>query len=400
MAGAPESFDVVVVGAGIAGASLAWALAAGSDGAPPRRVLLLEQEAQPGYHTTGRSAALYTETYGNAVMRALTRASRPFFAAPPAGFSPVPLWHPRGTLLVATAAQRGALQAHFDDCRALCPGLRLLDEAAARGVAPGLAALFAPRQVDGALWDPDAMDLDVDALHQGCLRGLRAAGGQLRCNAAVEQGECLPAGGWRLRLRGGALVDAAIVVNAAGAWADTLAARCGVAPLGIQPLRRTVVTLDGPDGVDAAALARWPAVIDVDEQWYLKPEAGRLLASPADETPSPPCDAQPDEWDVAVLVDRLQNATALPVRRLHARWAGLRSFAPDRTLVAGPDPAVPGFVWCAGQGGYGIQTAPAAARAAAALLHGRPLPEDLLALGLDAAALGPSRLRTPAGRPA
>jgi D-arginine dehydrogenase len=378
----PTHAEVIVIGAGIAGASVAYELAA------DRGVLLLERESQPGYHTTGRSAALFTETYGNAVMRALTRASRSFLLQPPAGFASTPLLSPRGTLLVARAEQMAALRRAYEECSALVDNLALWtgDELRSR------IACFTPEQVAAGLLEPDAMDIDVHALHQGYLRGLRARGGALQCAAEVRalahDGER-----WQVDCAAGRFT-AALVVNAAGAWADEIGRLAGAAPIGLVPKRRTAITFDPPAGV---AVEHWPAVIDIDEQWYFKPDAGRLLASPADETPSPPCDAQPEEYDVAVLVDRLTAATTLAVPRIHSRWAGLRSFVADKTIVAGFDATEPGFFWLAGQGGYGIQTSPAVARAAAALLKGEPLPEDIAALGVQAAALSPQRpsLREP-----
>jgi D-arginine dehydrogenase len=370
-------FDAIVIGAGIAGASVAHELAA------TRRVLLLERESQPGYHTTGRSAALFTETYGNAVMRALTRASKAFLLGPPPGFAPAPLLAPRGALLLAREDQLPALQRAFDECSALVGNLQWWTAEEVRARVP----CFAAGQVAAGVLEPDAMDIDVHALHLGFLRGLRARGGEVRCNAEVRalHGD---GGRWRVETSAGAF-DATLLVNAAGAWADEVGALAGARPLGLVPKRRTAITFDPPAGV---SVERWPAVIDIDEQWYFKPEAGRILASPADETPSPPCDARPDEYDIAVLIDRLATATTLQVPRIVARWAGLRSFVADRTIVAGFDARVPGFFWLAGQGGYGIQTAPAAARAAAALATGAPLPADIAELGVEADALSPARL--------
>lgn len=378
-------YDFAVIGAGIAGASVAHELAARA------RVIVLERESQPGYHTTGRSAALYTETYGNAAMRALTTASKAFYLHPPPGFADGPLLTPRGTLLVAGSAQLGALQATRDACAALVDNLEWWDAAQVRARVPA----FAPGQVAAGLYEPDAMDIEVHRLHQGYLRGLRARGGEIRCHAPVSALD-RDGSGWRIGLPGDA-VRAGVVINAAGAWADELAALAGAAPVGLQPMRRTAITFDPPAG---ASIHHWPAVLDVDEQWYFKPDAGRLLASPADETPSPPCDAQPDEYDVAVLVDRITRATSLAVPSIRSRWAGLRSFVPDRTVVAGYDPRVAGFFWLAAQGGYGIQTAPAMGRTAAALVRGDTVPGDVRALGVDAATLAPGRasLAQPRGR--
>lgn len=372
-----QQADAIVVGAGIAGASVAYELAAS------HRVLLLERESQPGYHTTGRSAALFTETYGNAAMRALTRASKAFLSAPPPGFAAAPLLAPRGTLLVARAEQMPSLQRTRDECSALVGNLAWWSAGQVRARVP----CFAPGQVAGGLLEPDAMDIDVHALHQGFLRGLRARGGELLCSAEVRA-LARYGGNWRVQTAVGEFA-APLLVNAAGAWADEIGRLAGASPIGLVPMRRTAITFDPPAG---ASVDGWPAVIDIDEQWYFKPDAGRILASPADETPSPPCDAQPDEYDVALLVDRLTRATSLQVPRIRARWAGLRSFVADKTIVIGFDAQAKGFFWLAGQGGYGIQTAPAAARAAAALLDRRPLPDDIAELGVDAAALSPLRL--------
>jgi D-arginine dehydrogenase len=368
--------DIAVIGAGIAGASLAYELAA------QRRVLLLERESQPGYHATGRSAALFTETYGNRVMRALARASKAFLLAPPAGFAASPVLTPRGTLLVAAPGEEPLLQQAQEDIRELLPDLQWLDGAAVRARVP----CFAESQVAAGLFEPQAMDIDVHALHQGYLRGFKTRGGRLLVSAEVRA-LARDEGGWRFPTPTGE-VRAELVVNAAGAWADAVGQLAGATAIGLVPRRRTAITFDAPAGAD---VGRWPAVIDVRETWYFKPEAGRLLASPADETPSPPCDAQPDDYDIAVLVDRLAHATTLTVPRLRSRWAGLRSFVADRTIVAGFDPQVPAFFWLAGQGGDGIQTAPAVARAAGALLLGRPLPADLADLGIDVGDLAPDR---------
>lgn len=375
-------YDIAIIGGGIAGAAAAYALSA------RHRVVLLERESQCGYHTSGRSAALYIEIYGNEAVRALTVAGREFFLAPPDGFSEHPLLAPRGTIYVAPSWRRAELEAMHAEVRSLSANVRLIDAPEVLAACPALR----PAIAGCGLLDPDAMDIDVHALHQGFLRGARQRGAQLVTDAGVD-GLTRAGGRWLLRTRAGAF-EAATVVNAAGAWADELARMAGAAPIGLAPLRRTAITFDPPAGVD---IARWPGIVDIDETWYIKPEAGRLLGSPADETPSPPCDARPDEMDVAVCVDRIQSATTLEIRRLAARWAGLRSFAPDRTLVIGHDPVVGGFFWCAGQGGYGMQTAPGAALAVAALFDDRELPASMRALGLAAAALSPARFAAAAG---
>jgi D-arginine dehydrogenase len=344
--------DILVIGAGIAGASVADALASSA------RVIVLEQEERAGMHSTGRSAALFSETYGNAVIRVLSRASRAFLASPPEGFCETPLIRPRGTLYVAGEDQ-------LDELRALEVGAGTFERMsgeAARARVP----ILRPEASIAALYEAGAMDIDVDALHQGFLRRLRRQGGQLVADApvtALRRG----AGDWIAATQKGDF-SAPIVINAAGAWADPVARLAGLAPLGLQPKRRTAALIDGPD-LDFAA---WPLVIDVGESVYFKPDAGRLLISPADETDTEPCDAQPEDLDVAIAADRIERMTTLSVRRIAHRWAGLRTFAPDRTPVCGFDPRAEGFFWLAGQGGYGIQTSPALAALAARLVLRMP----------------------------
>lgn len=366
--------DVAIVGAGIAGSSLAFELAGQA------RVVLLEREAQPGYHSTGRSAAMLTATYGTATVRALALASRPFLERPPAGFAEHPLLGPRGMLHIARADQRAALDRADADARALVPTVRRLDAAEVCRIAP----LVAPGYVAGGLLEPDAMAIDVAALHQGFLRGVRARGGRLLTDVrinAITRG----AGGWRVETTTDTH-EAAVLVNAAGAWADQLARLADVTPVGLVPKRRTALLLDPPDGLDPSS---WPMVIDVDEQFYVKPESGGLLVSPGDETAVEPSDVQPDELDVAIAVDRFERLTGRPVRRVGRRWAGLRSFVADHDPVVGPAPEAPGFFWLAGQGGFGIMTAPALARLAASLITRGAPPSDL---DLEPARLGPGRL--------
>jgi D-arginine dehydrogenase len=244
--------------------------------------------------------------------------------------------------------------------------------------------------VADALLDQGASDIDVHALHQGYATMLRRNGGHIVCDARVTAIE-KQLGNWRVSSSAG-VFEAPLLVNAAGAWADEVAALAGVARIGLQPLRRTAALVDVPriDGME-----RWPLTIDINEDFYFKPDAGRLLISPGDETPSEPCDAVPDEMDLAIAVDRIERATTLDIRRMHSRWAGLRSFVADRSPVAGFAPDAPGFFWLAGQGGYGIQTAPALSRFAASQLLGRPVPGDLADLGLTAAMLSAARLLDP-----
>ena len=355
--------DVAIVGAGIAGASLAFFAA------PHARVLLLEREAQPGLHSTGRSAAMFMESYGSPQVRALTRASRPFLEQPPAGFSNTPLMAPRGALYIAAASQMQELQALYDELlQDGCPA-QWLDSAAARALVPVLQ----PDACAAAVLDPLAADLDVHALHQGYLRGARAQGAQLRCDTEVMSLQPAAAG-WLLHTSTGA-VQAARVVNAAGAWADELAARAGVRPIGLEPRRRSAFVFEGPPRLDTA---HWPCVATVDESFYFKPEAGLLLGSPANADPVPPHDVMPEELDIATGIARIEAATTLRIRRPRRTWAGLRSFVPDGDLVGGFEPgfapSAPGFFWLAAQGGYGIQTSAAMGACCAALLLGLPQP--------------------------
>ena len=375
-----DRFDVVIIGGGIAGAGAGYELARAG-----KKVVLLERESQPGYHTTGRSAALFAETYGNAPIRALTVASREFLMNPPAGVASVPILTPRGALHIGGMAQAAGLDAKFEDMRKLVPSVKRLDAAETQALMP----ILKPEAVSGgALAEPDAMDIEVHALHNGLLRGMAAAGGRIVTDAEVT-GLSQAGADWQVESSKG-VFTAPVVINAAGAWSDVIAGMAGVKPVGLKPKRRTAVTFDPPNGTDIHA---WPMVIDADEQWYFKPDAGRILLSPCDETDSEPTDAQPDEMDIAIAVDRLETVSNLQVRRLAAKWAGLRSFVEDRTVVCGFDSEKPGFFWLAAQGGYGIQTSAAMARVAGALAQGRGLPQDVADLGVTEQDLSPSRLR-------
>jgi D-arginine dehydrogenase len=367
-------YRFAIVGAGIAGASAGYNLAAVGP------TLLLERESQPGYHSTGRSAALYTETYGNRVIRALTIASRPFFEAPPAGFSEHPLLGPRGTMIIARADQRDAFAAALAESQAILPSVHAID----RDRAYALCPVLKPGYVDRAFYEEDARDMDVHAIHQGYLRGFRAAGGRLVCDAEVTALGRNGAG-WTIETRAGAFT-AEVVIDAAGAWADALARLAGVGPIGLVPKRRTALTAEG-----VGDFRRWPAVVDVDEQFYWKPDAGQLILSPADETPVEPQDVQPEELDVALCIDRIERASTMSIRRIGRKWAGLRSFVKDKTLVAGFAPGALGFFWLAGQGGYGIMTSPAMGRIAAALAQSKPIPADIAERGVSADDLSPAR---------
>ena len=374
-----EIADFAVIGAGIAGASAAFRLAEYGT------VLLLEGESAPGYHTTGRSAALFSERYRNPLIRGLAQASGELLRNPPPGFGDAGLLTDRGLMIVGTASQHEAVRNQFTDEQMRTGIAEELSVAEACELCPVLR----PDYLGSARLVPQAKDIDVNALHQGFLRGLAHAGGQLVCNARV-QGLTHSGGVWRIETPAGDF-QAGVIVNAAGAWADQVGSLAGARPLGLKPKRRTCITFDPPANL-AAGVPEWPMVMDAEENFYFKPEAGRILASPGDETDTPPTEAQPEELDVAIAVDRVQTATNLSVQRITHRWAGLRSFLPDKMPVAGLDPAVEGFIWLAGLGGFGIMTSEALGRAAAAAATGSALPADLTAAGIDPSALSPARI--------
>ena len=371
-----DTFDIAVIGAGIAGAGIAWELAATA------RVALLEREDQPGYHTTSRSAAVYLKGFGNDVIRDLTLLSEPFLMEPPAGFADVPLIHPRGVMTLVRPDQMARLDQFLARQRRHVPKAERLEPAAILALVPALDPAYAA----AAVYDGDARDLDVDAIFQGFLRGFRQRGGKLLTSAEVLAMDRAD-GAWQVRTARGT-IHARVVVDAAGAWADQLAALAGLAPLGMVPKRRTALIIRPPAGMDVTG---WPLVDDIDEQFYFRPEAGLLLCSPADVTPSEPCDAQPEELDIAIAIDRIERALPLGIRRVERSWAGLRTFVEDGSPVVGYDPRAEGFFWLAGQGGYGIQTAPALSHLAAELVRKRPLDPKLHHI---AAALRPERLLT------
>lgn len=350
-----RSADVAIVGAGMAGASLAAEIA------PHRSVLLLEAEAQPGYHSTGRSAAFWSETYGGPLIQPLTTASGPFLRD--GGFL-----KPRGAIHVADEQGTPRLAAMAAEFEGSAVPLEWLDRAALERRIGGL------RQGWGSgLYEPSCADIDVAGLHGTYLRAARAAGAVLVTDARLTRAKRID-GRWRLDTAAGPF-ETTLLVNAAGAWADEVATLAGEAPLGVQPYRRTIVQLR----IDPPAPADLPLIVDALGRFYFKPEAGRLWLSPHDETPCAASDCAAEEYDVALAIDRLQQVVDWKVERVEHSWAGLRSFAPDRLPVYGLAPDGPGnFFWCAGQGGFGIQTAPAAARLAASLLLGRP-PDPLVA---------------------
>jgi D-arginine dehydrogenase len=372
--------DFLVVGAGIAGASVAWHLA------PRGRAILIERESQPGYHSTGRSAAMFMETYGTPAIRALTRASRAFYERPPERFTEHPILTPRGAMHVARTGQERELAQAWDTASRSSSRVELLS-------APEVIArcpVLLEELTCGAIYEPDAMDMDVHALHQGYLRGFRAQGGEVLQNAELAQARPV-SNGWKVLLANGRELCATVIVNAAGAWADAVARRCGVEPIGLEPRRRTAFTFEPPADAD---ISRWPTVIGLDESYYFKPDAGQLLGSPANADPTEAQDVQPEELDVATGIHYIEELTKMRIRRPKHAWAGLRSFVADGDLVVGPDNDIAGFHWIAAQGGYGIQTAAAVGELAACQLTGTAVPEHITRFGVCEASLSPKRLRT------
>lgn len=368
------AFDIAVIGAGIAG------LSAAAEASQAAKIVVLERESQPGYHATGRSAAVFFETYGSEAIRALTRASRPFFEAPAEGFAR-PLIETCGALFIARADQLQSLEAFAAEEDVRATGRRISQREAL-----SLCPVLKPDYVAEGLYDPAPASIDVAALLDGYRRMFLARGGSLLSNAAVTQ-ISFANGLWRIATPADE-IEARILVNAAGAWADDIAKLAGVAPVGLEPRRRTAVVVRA-DG--AQALATRALIIDVDEQFYFRSESGDVFVSPADETLSAPCDAQPEELDVAVAIDRLSTATTLTIRGVRAKWAGLRSFVADRNPVVGFDRTQPQFFWLAAQGGYGLQTAPAMASLGASLLLDRPLASSLAGIARYGEALSPAR---------
>jgi len=371
-----QEFDVAIVGAGVVGAALAWRLA------PHRRVVVLERESLPGYHSTGRSAAHYTDVIGGAVVQALSEETRRFLDAPPAGFTEVPLLTSMPALLLVG---RDTEHAHFDEAALGHIMGRLLyriDPEACLDHCP----VIRPARLSHGLYEPTAAAMDVHAIHGGYIAGARRAGATFVVDAEV-QGLARRDGVWRIETRGGRFA-APIVANCSGAWGDRLAGLAGIAPLGLQPCRRTAFTFRGPEDMDSST---WPLIGDDGESFYMKPEAGLLMGSLADETPSEPCDAQPEEIDLAQAAENIMAWTTLSIRRFEKRWAGLRSFLPDRLPAAGWDARAEGFFWDIGQGGAGIQTSAALSAYAASVILDTAVPQALAAAGIDERTLSPAR---------
>jgi len=371
----PE-YEFVVIGAGMAGSSVAANLAAHAS------VRLLEMEDQPGYHSTGRSAAIFSEAYGNELVRAITRAGRAFFYFPPSDFTSIALVRPRQVLIIAHRGQELALQ-DFLTSTGGAGGMVRSSVADAVSLCPVLR----PSELVGAALTRDAADIEVHELHRGYLRRLKACRGSLSTGTRVT-GIDRSESGWTISTTQGK-VFARTIVNAAGAWAGEIARLAGAQNIGLRPLKRTACLIRPHSDL---AIGAWPMVLNVEEEFYLKPDAGMLLLSPADETRSDPCDAQAEDLDVATAVDHLERATTLRVDRIAHRWAGLRSFVEDQSPVLGYDELQPGFFWLAALGGYGIQTAPALGQIAASLALRRQIEGHLRDFDIDPTLMSPARL--------
>lgn len=374
-----ETADFIIIGGGIAGLSAAARLALHG------QVVVLEAEEAVGYHSSGRSAAFYHFGLGNPLVRGLTAWSRPFFDAPPAGFTEVPLATPKAALFIATEAMRAELDDLGAEMRHFTDTVETADEAAMRALCPALK--FGEGGIVAGLVDHGGRSLDADALLQGFARQARSRG-TVRVRHRIARLD-RSGSGWTATTEAGDSYSAPIIVNAAGAWADHVAALAGVAPIGLQPRRRTIIVFDPPKGAD---VRNWPFIKTPGDVFYILPQGNRLLACPNDETDTPPCDAQPEEYDVALAAHLVEEFTTLPPPRLTGRWAGLRSFVKDRMPVAGFAPDAPGFFWLAGQGGFGLQTSPAMSALAEALITGSDWPSGLAELGVTAEAVSPKRL--------
>lgn len=376
-AAAVERVEVIVIGGGIAGCSLAGALSA------QRQVLVLEREAQPAYHASGRSAAIYIEPYSSDPIFALTLGTLPFLLNPPEGFAEAPLLTPRGYLLLAPKGSEADVDAYLENWAHRCTDLEEISLEAAHGLLPVLRQGYAGR----AVYDRNALAMDTHGMIQGYLRQLKAGGGRFQGAAEVVAIE-KSGGTFTVSLGSGERFEAPVVVNAAGAWASAVGAMAGAAPLRLSPLRRSAALVSGPEGADVRT---WPAVSSLRKSFYFKPEGGELMVSPADETPFDACDAFPDDYDLAVGIARAEECADLKVARINSSWAGLRTFSDDGQPIYGFDPTLPGFYWCAGQGGTGFQTAAGGAAWCAAEILSTAQPEAVMAQPFDTAAFRPER---------
>ncbi len=376
-----RTIDTIVIGAGIAGLSAAARIAQHCD------TVVLERESAPGYHSSGRSATFCHFGIGNGLVHRLTAISKEIFAAPPDNDHP-PLARRMAAFFIARDHEREALKRLTETTLSHSPDARQIAEEEISDIVPVLK--IGDDAFVGGLYDPDAYKLDSDAMLQTNVRALRDAGGALISNSPVT-GIRSVGSNWIVDTPGESY-QAQRIINAAGSWADDIAAMASVTPLRLTPLKRTIIAIRPPDGID---VSDWPFTKTVGDGFYMLPEgSGRLLACPMDETPSEPCDAQPDEETIALAAWQVEQATTMSIRRIDHKWSGLRTFAPDKSPVAGYAPDAPGFFWLAGQGGFGLQTSPGMAMAAESLALGLDWPDPLRAMGIDPAEMSPARLRS------
>ncbi len=373
-----QKFDVIIIGAGIAGLSAAYEIS------KSKNILVVEQEDHPGYHATGRSAAVYAAAYGseNTALYALVRSSWPFFKNPPAGFSEYALYGDRGIMFVADHDHTSGLIKHYEEMKIRNPDAILVNRDFIKRKFP----LLRDSYCETAIYDPNVYDLDVSALQEGYLRAIKKSGGQIITGFQATEIQQIQ-DQWAVS-NGTARYQAPILVNAAGPWVDHIAQMAGAGKINIKPLRRSAILVDGPEGEISDD---WTMIVEFEEEFFIKPDAGKLLISPANEDLSPPCDAQPEELDIALAAHYAEEVLGLPVKKIDHSWAGLRSFVADRGPVIGFDDKAQGFFWLAGQGGFGVQTAPAAGRLAAALIAQEAVPEDIKSYGLEEVMTSPSR---------
>tara|TARA_R110002153_G_scaffold246356_5_gene402205 strand:+ start:14913 stop:16097 length:1185 start_codon:yes stop_codon:yes gene_type:complete len=383
------AYDYIIIGGGITGLSVGYQLSKHSS------VLLLEQESHPGYHATGRSAAVFSPFHGcdRPALFSLSNASSDFFHQPPQGFCEHPLLKHRGVLMIAEKDKQAQLKATYNKLLTLVPDLKFINQESVKEKLPALCDEYN----QNAIYDDNVYDVDVHALQEGYLKSMRKQGAVIKTNQRVSQ-VTQKDNLWTVSAVSSTneqeSFQTQVVINAAGAWADGIAEMAGLTPVGIQPLRRSAMLIDTPEPKNATQTYQsdeWPMVVEFEENFYIKPDAGCLLISAADETLSPPCDAQPDELEVAYAAHYAEQAFGIPIRKVNHSWAGLRTFVEDRSPVIGYSDEKKGFFWLAGVGGYGIQTSPATGRYAAALVMDQDVPKDISDLGMDKTFTSPAR---------
>ena len=369
--------DFLIIGSGMAGMSAAYRLSKYG------KVTVLEKESLLGYHTTGRSAAFFTENYGNKIIRSITKASRFFLENPPLCFKDNELMTKYGgSLFIANKSQSKIVDKELKYAKSVSANVFEIDKKSVLNMVP----IIKEEYLDRAIHEPDSKVMDVDLIHQGFARGLKENNGKILFNEEAEEITKIN-GLWNVRTKNNKFISP-ILINAAGAWCDEVSILAGCKPLNLSPKRRTVIIFEDLSNLNTS---QWPVVIDIEDNFYFKSEAGKILASPADETDSPPCDAQPEELDIAMTIDRLQNATNFNIKKINHKWAGLRSFFPDRTPIVGEDPLQSGFYWLAGQGGYGIQTSPGISKIIECLITGTKWPDYLSDNSITPETLSPKR---------